>query len=263
MRQSCFTALLGTAMLSLAFASGAVAADMPVKARPIAAAPEFNWTGFYIGGNVGAAWQSRSFDYLSLPPFPADPFRVNGSQRAGFAGGVHAGYNYQFSGKWVAGAEADFSLLSNTANSLTRQATVAGVLEDGDFINATDKTNWLASARGRLGYAMMPNWLVYGTVGGAWVRRSYQANEFVPGPNGGSLTTGSIHKVSTGVAAGGGVEYAITPHIILRAEYLYYGVGKTVTAGTTCVGGCVIGPNVLTWRSSNIQQARAGVSYKF
>jgi outer membrane immunogenic protein len=36
----------------------AMAADMPVKA-PIVKAPAvmpFNWTGFYVGGNVGYGW---------------------------------------------------------------------------------------------------------------------------------------------------------------------------------------------------------------
>jgi outer membrane immunogenic protein len=266
MRQG-FTALISTALLSFTFASGALAADMPVKARPVVAAPVFNWTGFYFGGTVGAAWQHTSTDYLSLPALgalPADPFRVNGSHRAHFSGGVHAGYNYQFSGKWVAGVEADFSLLSNSANRNVRQVTIGGVPIAGDFITTADKTDWLASARARLGYAMMPNWLVYGTLGGAWSRQSFQGNEISTIAPVFSATAGNTHKVSAGVAAGGGFEYAMTQHIILRAEYLYYGVDKTVTAVAPCVGACLgIGPDVFTWRTNNIQQARAGVSYKF
>ncbi|HKY09416.1 MAG TPA: outer membrane protein [Candidatus Binatia bacterium] len=253
-------------MLSVVFASGALAADMPVKARPIAAAPAFNWTGFYIGGNVGAAWQNSSTNFLSLPfgvGAPADPFQVNGS-RAHFAGGVHAGYNFQFSGNWVVGAEIDFSLLSNSANRNVRQATITGGTPvAGDFITTEDKTDWLASARARLGYAITPNWLVYGTLGGAWSRHSYEANEIntvLPF----SATVGKFHKDATGVAAGGGFEYAMTQNLILRAEYLYYGVGKTVTAVAPCVGACAgVGPDVFTWRTTDIQQVRAGLSYKF
>jgi opacity protein-like surface antigen len=41
--------LLGTA-ISFAMAGGASAADMYVKG------PLYNWTGFYVGGNIGYSW---------------------------------------------------------------------------------------------------------------------------------------------------------------------------------------------------------------
>src|SRR3974390_2120684 len=48
-----FWAALGT----IALASSAMAADLPVKApAPLPAAPIPTWTGFYIGGHVGALW---------------------------------------------------------------------------------------------------------------------------------------------------------------------------------------------------------------
>ena len=51
--------ILLTAIALAAFSTAAVAADMPVKAPAYSApAPMFNWTGFYIGGNVGAAWET-------------------------------------------------------------------------------------------------------------------------------------------------------------------------------------------------------------
>ena len=45
------TILLGTTALAF-FASSAMAADMPVKAPPIAAVAAYNWTGCYIGAHA-------------------------------------------------------------------------------------------------------------------------------------------------------------------------------------------------------------------
>ena len=48
---------LALAFSILAFGAGsASAADMAVKARPIVVDPSYNWTGFYVGGNVGYGW---------------------------------------------------------------------------------------------------------------------------------------------------------------------------------------------------------------
>jgi outer membrane immunogenic protein len=39
---------------------GALAADMAVKARPMPVVVAYNWTGCYIGGNVGGKWARTS-----------------------------------------------------------------------------------------------------------------------------------------------------------------------------------------------------------
>ena len=54
------TLLCAAALLSMSSLS--YAADLPSRAlapAPIYVAPAFTWTGFYIGGNVGAAWSGR------------------------------------------------------------------------------------------------------------------------------------------------------------------------------------------------------------
>ena len=49
------------ALLALGLAAPASAADMrmPVKAPPPIVAPIFTWTGFYLGGHLGAGWTSH------------------------------------------------------------------------------------------------------------------------------------------------------------------------------------------------------------
>src|SRR5262245_18327953 len=100
---------------SVIFGGAASAADTPVKVRPVAPAPVYSWTGFYVGGNVGGAWSDwDSTDTAVCPPLPPNVVNYSpifggaisdinarfGSDRfrpSGFAGGVQAGYNWQFS----------------------------------------------------------------------------------------------------------------------------------------------------------------------
>ena len=65
------------------------------------AAPDFNRTGFYIGGNIGGAFAGG-----------------NGLEGSGgrFMGGVQGGADYQFANNWVIGAEAQYDWLSNNNN---------------------------------------------------------------------------------------------------------------------------------------------------
>ena len=66
--------------------------------------PVYNWTGFYIGGNVGAGWSglsSTNFSDTLGSTFTA-PTNVQ------FLGGGQVGANYQFSNGIVIGAEAMF-----------------------------------------------------------------------------------------------------------------------------------------------------------
>jgi len=105
-------------LLSILFAfvgisGSALAADLPPRPAPApyipAVVPVYNWTGFYIGGNAGAAWTK-----INVNDSLGDSW--SNSQQAVFAGGGQVGANYQFN--WlVVGVEADFDWLSNNHNS--------------------------------------------------------------------------------------------------------------------------------------------------
>src|SRR5688572_29906642 len=81
------------------------AADLPAKApvytKAPAAAPLFNWTGFYAGlqGGYGRG-KTQHIDSGS----PLEEFGISG-----WFGGVTAGFNWQLNSPWVVGVEADFS----------------------------------------------------------------------------------------------------------------------------------------------------------
>src|SRR5437773_2255370 len=83
----------------------ALAADMPVKTPPRAAAsPLFNWTGLYVGGVYTHLREETEHCFLTGPCDSRDPQnRLRGS-----FGGVTLGYNWQWT-NWVFGAEGDWS----------------------------------------------------------------------------------------------------------------------------------------------------------
>ena len=64
--------------------------------------PAFNWTGFYIGPNIGAGWENFNItDTLTGLSFGSNT-------RSAFIGGGQVGFNYQVSPFFVLGVEAFF-----------------------------------------------------------------------------------------------------------------------------------------------------------
>jgi outer membrane immunogenic protein len=188
--------LLGTvALIALGAAVPALAADMAprsyTKAPAYVAAPIYNWTGFYIGGHVGGAFRGNDNNLLG------------GSNDGTFAGGVQAGYDYQFATSWVFGVEANYSWLNTSSNFANRG---------------------LGSVTGRLGYTWGPA-LLYAKGGYAWADSRF-TNGF-SGSNG-----------NDGYTVGGGLEYLFTQNWSGKIEYQYYNFGNTnFVTPTLAVGG--------------------------
>ncbi len=110
------TLLCAATLLSMS--SLGFAADLPSRAvapAPVLLAPAFTWNGFYVGGNVGAAWSGNDncpiLNYLDHGVYVADTSflpNCNGGNKVGVIGGLQAGYNWQF-GAWVFGLEGDIN----------------------------------------------------------------------------------------------------------------------------------------------------------
>src|ERR1700731_4856442 len=142
----------------------AMAADMTLyKAPP--PAPYFTWTGFYFGGDVGGAFSSDSAAWTLNPTFGVSA-AAGATGGSAFAGGFFAGYNYQIANSWVAGIEGDWTGMR--AGGAFNQPWIAGGAIPGSLTNMSSEVEWAASIRGRLGYLIWPNLLLYGTGGGAW-----------------------------------------------------------------------------------------------
>jgi high affinity Mn2+ porin len=182
----------------------AVAADMPVKAPYIRSV--FDWTGLYIGAHAGFG-RGSSNAVLTDPATNA-----TSNSFSGIIGGVQAGYNYQLPSGMLLGLEADITF----PNYLTSNSVVSSLATARSDV--TEQWDYVATARGRVGYAAGP-WLVYATGGLAWA-----GERFLNTPAIGSDEK-TLHT-RLGWAAGGGVEYAFAPHWSARLEYLYSQFGK-------------------------------------
>ena len=258
---------------AICITSIASAADLPRKA-PVAAPiapPVYSWTGFYVGGHVGALW-TRSigrWDPLPSVAFFGEFPNIGNLNDTAFVGGLHAGYNWQFAPSWVAGIEGDWSW-TNSESSFTQPWHFIGV----NFVNPTIRPNaltsmslgfdWLATIRGRIGYLVVPNALLYFTGGAAWadVDRTASANNEPPSTY---VTSASLSKTLSGYVVGGGLEWAFLNHWSVRAEYMYYHLNTSAVAEATDSTGNF--PPILrsrfSWGNTDLQTVRVGGSYKF
>jgi outer membrane immunogenic protein len=247
----------------------ALAADMAVKAPmapPIAPVVD-SWTGFYIGANGGWGWSS--IDTAAVPD-PNGAFIAGGdlagprffnTRTDGGVFGGQIGYNWQ-TGNWVLGVEGDFDVarISGTQNLIGGSPDTPG-LPATNAISATQRIDWLASIRPRIGVLWGPG-LAYFTGGGAWegVKRDLLVSVF------GDTAASNFSSTRAGFVIGGGYEWQVAQHWSVRAEYLFYDFGRTNTDSLTppdcnlnAPGECNIS---FTTGKNNISVARIGINYK-
>ncbi len=192
-------------MLRLTYATSAPSVAGP---RGSAAAPTHNWTGFYLGPQVGCGWSGFSLS-PSLSVDAASEFTGLQSNGSGCFVGGQLGYNYQLANNFVAGIEADAALAQITGQGALREGVAVTVYRQ--------KIKDFGTVRGRLGYAYGQA-LPYLTGGWAWARNSLNIVE-----DAGANTTDT--KMPSGWTLGGGLEYTITPKWSVKGEYLYADLG--------------------------------------
>src|ERR1700686_2135122 len=210
----------GSMGVVLATCSLAIAADlpasMPIKA-PVRAAI-YNWTGFYVGGQVGYGQGNLG---PGTNPIPEQAVFFPHSL-TGMISGFQAGYNLQLPNRVVLGVEADVSFTSPLDRPKLDPAPFNSTLE------------YAATARGRIGYAF-GTILPYVTGGLAWGESRVNING--PAGTNPASTLSSKFLPHVGWTAGLGLEKAVGGNWTAKIEYDYidlarrtYGLGDAMLA---------------------------------
>lgn len=266
----------------------ALAADLPVKARPVPVpvVAAYSWTGFYIGANAGYSWgrdpidvaataRIREFRAFQTPaetlvadtgvvPFPLAAGTAN--VQGALAGG-QAGYNWQ-SGVFVYGFETDLQWTGQKGGVTFCFPPACGL---GAFQGTIDhKIDWFGTFRARAGALIDPRVLIYATGGLAYGQVVTTATGGVVGQ---PFATLSSKGTRAGWTIGGGIEGALSNNWTVKAEYLYMDLGNapSVSGATQTIfpnvpqGGftTVLDTTVATGGKVRDHIFRLGVNYRF
>ena len=239
--------LAGLTVLTLEAAGSARAADVLVGAAPVAGPPPvvYNWTGFYLGGNVGGHFGN---DDISTTTGVAaiDTISSTALKPQGVLAGLQAGYNWQI-GNVLVGIELDGNWMDGTAS---RTLTNFGPpLNRGDVLATDVNPVFLTTVRPRLG-VVFDRFLVYVT-GGLAVSTFKTTDSFTQG---GTVFATSKSTTRTGETIGGGLEYAFLDSWTFKAEYLYTSFGSYDTD---------IQNNTVVHHKYSDNIARIGLNYRF
>jgi outer membrane immunogenic protein len=213
------------------------AADLPLKAPPVPVAI-YDWTGFYIGVAGGGSLGTST--HIDAATGIGDTLGYN--VRGGLVGGT-LGYNWQVS-NFVFGFEGDASWVGEYGSHPDD-----GLVGNPAFTSFTKET-WVATARGRAGYAV-DNLLFYGT--GGYAAAGVEAG--VKDANTGALLA-SATSTRSGWTAGGGLEWGFAPNWSAKFEWVYM---KFESAAFNTLAA--EGPSSSVPFDDNV--VRAGINYRF
>jgi outer membrane immunogenic protein len=258
----------------IALASGANAADLPIKSPSFAAPPApASWAGWYVGINGGVITNQT---HVTDPHNWTDESYIGefGTAKAtGGAIGGQIGYNWQ-DDAFVYGLEADIDWVSakasNNSFNICPSCTGPGGASGGQTGVLQSNMEWLSTIRGRAGITVgrtqgtllyvtgglalagiHSNWgLGYNT--GAAIGR-FNPNSFVS------------NGVKVGWTAGVGIEhmFASIPNWSFRAEALWieFANDNVTVPGPSTFNGHV-GPFPSQFQNQSVL-GRVGVNYRF
>jgi len=192
------------------------------------------WTGFYIGANVGGTFGdvditgvSEATTYVNIAPG-----QVFSLEPDGILGGAQLGYNFEMSG-WLFGLEVEGHGMDFD--------DALGVGGSSDVLSV--ESEWGATATARLGFILSANSLLYvkGGYAAGNIKTSYLDTSGLPTDTG-LLETDETHH---GWVVGAGFEHAIGEHTSFGVEYNYIDLGETDHSGVASgVGGGPVVNNV-------------------
>ena len=229
-----------------------------------------------LGVPVDSCRTSQCYSPQGGAPTTYYPYSASGAERlrdSGVVGGVQVGYNYAITGFGglgdiggsggyghgglsavpVIGVEADFDgsgIHSGGALGQFAQGFPIGV---SNYVGVQSNVDYFGTVRGRLGVAF-DRLLVFGTGGFAYG----ETEASVSSPENGVYN--HARNFHTGYAYGGGFEFALTNHLLLRAEYLHLELNnKAIVAN----GGNPTNVSYSFYEKPSLDIVRAGLDYKF
>ncbi len=226
---------------------------------------QYDWSGFYGGITAGGAWgqydaKTSTVGGTFLDALQAAAVDAAGAQRVkptGFATGIEGGYNWQ-TGDLLLGVEADLQALHLNGATNSGAAAYPGAPTSFFTVTSYGNSDWLFTARPRIGFVAPNHWLFYAT-GGLALTRLQSDFSFID--TGGAAESAKVGAVKAGYAVGGGIEVPLTDRLRVKAEYLY--VDFANTAGTVTATN-LPADQVFTHSSSlTADIVRAGLNYRF
>jgi outer membrane immunogenic protein len=194
--------VLAVAAFSLGAVDSASSGDLPgptPQYAPPLPPPPVVWNRCYGGLNAGGVWSP-------------------GIDAFGFTGGGQVGCNWQPWSTFVWGGEAD---LQYTGLNGSRDVFAPSASAHQDF-----RSRWLATFRGRAGWAAIPNMYFYATGGLALANVDTASTVNLNG----TINNVSDSTTHAGWTLGAGLEWMFfVPQWSAKVEYLYVDLGHATT----------------------------------
>jgi outer membrane immunogenic protein len=259
-------------IVSTALAIGAIvgigavsAADLPARTYTKAAVmvdPAYNWSGFYIGGEVGGAWSNSTWSTNHRSEcanftVACDPSNLNTSS---ITGGGQIGGRYQ-TGSWVFGVEGSWAYTGLKGTTLTTFALDPPPLPSPTYGTSIRS---IYTVTGQAGYAWNKTlWYVKGGWAGGDINQNSTAGLVAP------FAVASVSRQAHGWTAGTGLEYAFAKGWSVAGEYDYVrlnaGNVSTCTTGGVAIFDCQFGNRPLLYQNfrANVNQVMLRLNYTF
>ena len=203
------TSLLAAAASLLA--APALAADVivDVPAPPVVVEVPFSWSGAYVGAQIGFLNADGEFDESeAFDPTTGLPFILPGGfvDADGLIGGVHAGFNFEFSGGLVVGLYADYDFAG---------ADLDVVFGNGVGFGTDLQIDGIARGLVKAGYGY-GRVLPYLQGGIAYASVDFEDDDRFDGFDDENVAD------DIGFAVGAGIDYALTDNVIVGGDYVYH-----------------------------------------
>ncbi|WP_455481090.1 outer membrane protein [Bartonella sp. B12(2025)] len=267
------TSIFSLTLISVVQTAGAVTSGYPASAIT---ASTFSWTGFYVGGQIGNFSSKTTASYLGDGSAGKESLVKKEllPKLSGFVGGLYAGSNIDIDSALIIGIDTDiiWSDKKDTkyvSSSKKKQSKAASKALEGTSLKLEPRDDAPATYTKAVCYTLKQKW-----AGATRVRVGFVVDRMMPYVAGGvaytqlrsivskvddvenraidfSNLSHDEKKVMVGYTFGGGIDFAVTNNIIMRAEYRYLDFGKKKFAHKKIEMG---------YKTNDF---RVGVAYKF